>query len=120
MPFVFRTRVARLPWLVAGGVAHEIRRALRLSAAAIFDLDGNDVALDTTAVKALCGVPDACLQHPAGLDPRQRRLRRVSKDGVIVSSWFETAQERLLTMRSDSHRSEMTLIAISRRLPGYP
>jgi hypothetical protein len=45
-----------------------------LSAGAIFDLDGNDVALDTTAVKALCGVPDACLQHPAGLDPRQRRL----------------------------------------------
>ncbi|MCK1640286.1 hypothetical protein IVA95_22420 [Bradyrhizobium sp. 157] len=32
--------------------------------------------------------------------PEERRLRRVSKDaGPIVASWFETAQERLLTMR---------------------
>src|ERR1700732_2976873 len=35
--------------------------------------------------------------------PEERRLRRVSKDGC-VASWFETAQERLLTMRRDSHQ----------------
>jgi hypothetical protein len=30
----------------------------------------------------------------------ERRLRRVSKDeGPTVASWFETAQERLLTIR---------------------
>jgi hypothetical protein len=35
--------------------------------------------------------------------PEERRLRRVSKDeGPSVASWFETAQERLLTMR-DCH-----------------
>jgi hypothetical protein len=33
--------------------------------------------------------------------PEERRLRRVSKDGV-PGSWFETAQERLLTMRRKS------------------
>jgi hypothetical protein len=32
--------------------------------------------------------------------PEVRRLRRVSKDEIVVS-WFETAQERLLTMRSE-------------------
>ena len=66
--------------MVAGGAAHEIRRAYALSAGAIFDLDGNDVALDATAVKALCGVPDAYLQHPAGLDPRRlvQRFRIIS------------------------------------------
>jgi hypothetical protein len=31
----------------------------------------------------------------------ERRLRRVSKDGPRAS-WFETAQMRLLTMRSSS------------------
>jgi uracil-DNA glycosylase family 4 len=31
--------------------------------------------------------------------PEERRLRRVSKDGHPSGSWFETAQERLLTMR---------------------
>jgi len=30
--------------------------------------------------------------------PQERRLRRVSKN---EASWFETAQERLLTMRSN-------------------
>jgi hypothetical protein len=35
--------------------------------------------------------------------PEEQRLRRVSKDeGPIVASWFETAQARLLTMRSES------------------
>jgi hypothetical protein len=35
--------------------------------------------------------------------PEERRLRRVSKDeGPIVASWFETAQERLLTMRGNT------------------
>jgi hypothetical protein len=37
----------------------------------------------------LCAVPH----------PEERRLRRVSKDGGIFISRFETAQERLLTMR---------------------
>jgi hypothetical protein len=33
--------------------------------------------------------------------PEERRLRRVSKDeAAIGASWFETAQGRLLTMRS--------------------
>jgi hypothetical protein len=32
--------------------------------------------------------------------PEERRFGRVSKDaGPYVASWFETAQERLLTMR---------------------
>jgi hypothetical protein len=32
----------------------------------------------------------------------ERRVRRVSKgEGPIVASWFETAQERLLTMRGN-------------------
>jgi hypothetical protein len=32
--------------------------------------------------------------------PEERRLRRASKDEErIVASWFETAQERPLTMR---------------------
>src|SRR6266481_1165519 len=35
--------------------------------------------------------------------PEERRLRRVSKD-EDVASWFETAQERLLTMRGAPHR----------------
>src|SRR5260370_16597276 len=35
--------------------------------------------------------------------PEERRLRRVSKD-ECVASWFETAQQRLLTMRRDSHQ----------------
>ena len=30
--------------------------------------------------------------------------------GLYVFSWFETAQERLLTMRSGSHQAKMTLI----------
>src|SRR3982074_2244717 len=34
--------------------------------------------------------------------PVERRLRRVSKDeGTFVAPWFETAQERLLTMREN-------------------
>src|ERR1700694_665764 len=33
----------------------------------------------------------------------ERRVRRVSKDGC-VASWFGEAQERLLTMRRDSHQ----------------
>lgn len=34
------------------------------------------------------------------LSLEERRLRRISKDaGPSVASWFETAQERLLTMR---------------------
>src|SRR5882757_3646902 len=36
----------------------------------------------------------------------ERRLRRVSKDeGPSVATWFETAQGRLLTMRSESFSS---------------
>jgi hypothetical protein len=35
--------------------------------------------------------------------PEERRLRRVSKD-ELVASWFETAQERLLTMRRESYQ----------------
>jgi hypothetical protein len=34
---------------------------------------------------------------------KERRLRRVSKD-ELVASWFETAQERLLTMRRESYQ----------------
>jgi hypothetical protein len=38
--------------------------------------------------------------------PEERRLRRVSKDAA--ASWFETAQERLLTMRNgDSTRLDL-------------
>src|SRR5712691_4136375 len=33
----------------------------------------------------------------------ERRLRRVSKDETFSASWFETTQERLLTMRIDFH-----------------
>src|SRR5438034_8146704 len=33
----------------------------------------------------------------------ERRLRRVSKDETFSTSWFETTQERLLTMRIDFH-----------------
>jgi hypothetical protein len=33
------------------------------------------------------------------LTREERRLRRVSKDGIARLSWFETAQARLLAMR---------------------
>src|SRR6266567_4073037 len=36
--------------------------------------------------------------------PEERRLRRVSKDVATTgASWFETAQERLLTMRVECY-----------------
>src|SRR5882757_3342691 len=37
--------------------------------------------------------------------PRERHLRRVSKDETSLASWFETAQERLLAMRERHRRT---------------
>jgi hypothetical protein len=46
------------------------------------------------------------------LIPKERRLRRVSKDeGCTLASWFETAQERLLTMRQRQIIADTTLAA---------
>src|ERR1700716_1134002 len=75
-------------------------------------------------MRTLIGSPTALNRtaphrHPPSLimtsspHPEERRLRRVSKDEYcIVASWFETAQQRLLTMRV----SEMPLI--HRAAPG--
>src|SRR3979411_3124219 len=42
------------------------------------------------------------------LIPRERPFGRVSKDGPHgVTSWFETAQARLLTMRADNRGSDV-------------
>ena len=51
-------------------------------------------ALRPDASASDAGKPSVLQPHP-----EERRLRRVSKDGPRAS-WFETAQERLLTMRN--------------------
>jgi len=64
----------------------------------------NSNASCSRAVGLECRVifPHPCVTAPP-LSLEERRLRRVSKDGCCSPSWFETAQERLLTMRSESH-----------------
>jgi hypothetical protein len=44
--------------------------------------------------------------------PEERRIRRVSKDGS-KHSWFETAQERLLTMRKKSDQAGVAFSAVA-------
>ena len=46
-------------------------------------------------------------------DSEERRLRRVSKDGRVVASWFETAQERLLTMRNVPNQASVAFSAVA-------
>jgi hypothetical protein len=50
------------------------------------------------------GGPGARLLILNHLHPEERALARVSKDDCLAA-WFETAQERLLTMRNAFHRS---------------